>query len=89
MENRLGISKFAVVLAWMCVFAPSCAAMAQFHDEQDYLRRKFREDVTDRTTGVGLDALKIEANRIVAAEKDRLPWCIVKAHKTSIRTRFQ
>ena len=59
---------------------PGGAVAAQLHGEQDYLRRKFREDVTDRTTGIGLDALKNEANRIVAAEKDRLPWCIVKAH---------
>lgn len=49
-------------------------------DSEVYLRRKFRQDVTDRATGIGLDALKKEANRIVAAEKDRLPWCIVKAH---------
>lgn len=58
-------------------------------DADTYLRRKFREDVTDRTTGIGLRELKTEAERIVVAEKDRLPWCVVKAHKTSIRTRFQ
>ena len=56
------------------------AQLVQGDDEQDYLRRKFREDVTDGTTGIGLDALKAEAERLVAAEKDSLPWCIVKAH---------
>ena len=58
----------------------SFSASAAFDDDVAYLRRKFREDVTDRTTGIGLDALKAEAARIVAEEKDRLPWCMVKAH---------
>ena len=49
-------------------------------DDLPYLRGKFRGDVTDRSTGLGLDALKAEAERIVASEKDREPWCIVKAH---------
>ncbi len=49
-------------------------------DDLPYLRRKFREDVTDKSTGLGLDALKAEAERIVASEKDREPWSIVKAH---------
>ena len=49
-------------------------------DDLDYLRRKFREDVTDRSTGLGLKELKAEAQKIVDAEKDREPWCIVKAH---------
>ena len=51
-----------------------------FNDDSVYLRLKFRGDVTDRSTGLGLDALKAEAERIVASEKDREPWCIVKAH---------
>ena len=49
-------------------------------EDQDYLQRKFREDATDRATGIGLEALKAEARRIVAAEKGVEPWCIVKAH---------
>ena len=51
-----------------------------FDQDLPYLRDKWRGDVTDRSTGLGLDALKAEAERIVAAEKDREPWCIVKAH---------
>ncbi len=31
-----------------------------FNDELPYLRRKFREDVTDRSTGLGLEALKAD-----------------------------
>ena len=49
-------------------------------DDLAYLRGKWRGDVTDKTTGIGIAELKKEAERIVAAEKDRLPWCIVKAH---------
>ena len=51
-----------------------------FDQDLPYLRGKWRGDVTNRSTGLGLDALKAEAERIVAAEKDREPWCIVKAH---------
>lgn len=49
-------------------------------DELPYLRAKWRGDVTDPSTGIGLNALKAEAGRIVADEKDTEPWCIVKAH---------
>ncbi len=45
-----------------------------------YLRGKWRGDVTDPLTGLGLEELKAEALRIVEAEKDREPWCLVKAH---------
>ena len=51
-----------------------------FDQDLPYLRGKWRGDVTDRSTGLGLDALKAEAERIVADERDREPWCIVKAH---------
>ena len=47
--------------------------------ELDYLRRKWREDVTDPATGVGLDELKRLAAELVAARKDAVPWCRVKA----------
>ena len=51
-----------------------------FDQDLPYLRGKWRGDMTDRSTGLGLDALKAEAERIASAEKDREPWCIVKAH---------
>ena len=47
-------------------------------DERGYLRRKWREDVTDPATGVGLAELKRLAAELVAARKGR-PWCRVKA----------
>ena len=56
------------------------ARAGTFEDDLPYLRGKWRGDVTDRSTGLGLQALKAEAQRIVDAEKDREPWCIVKAH---------
>ena len=55
-------------------------AVGAFEDDVAYLRGKWRGDVTDRTTGLGLQELKAEAQRIVDAEKDRVPWCLVKAH---------
>ena len=45
----------------------------------DYLRRKWREDVTDPRTGLGLEALKAEARRLAAELKGREPWPVVKA----------
>ena len=45
----------------------------------DYLRRKWREDVTDSSTGVDLAELKRLAVELVAARKGRVPWCRVKA----------
>ena len=45
----------------------------------DYLRRKWREDVTDSRTGLGLEALKAETRKLAAELKDREPWPLVKA----------
>ena len=50
-----------------------------FRDDADYLRRKFREDVTDRSTGLGLPELKREARQVAEELRGREPWCIVKA----------
>ena len=54
--------------------------VADINDADTYLRRKFRQDVTDRTTGLGLDALKVRLAEIV---RDGLeagdPWRIIKA----------
>ncbi len=58
----------------------SRGSVREFRDERDYLRRKFREDVTDRSTGLGLAALKSEADRMVAELKGKESWCLVKAH---------
>ena len=55
-------------------------AVGASEDDVPYLRGKWRGDVTDRTTGLGLQELKVEAQKIVDAEKDRMPWCLVKAH---------
>ena len=49
-------------------------------DVDTYLRRKFRQDVTDRTTGLGIDALKDLLEAIVAEGKiGGEPWRITKA----------
>ena len=49
-------------------------------DADTYLRRKFRQDVTDKTTGVGVEALKKILAEIVAAGKaSGESWRITKA----------
>ena len=58
----------------------SCVVGAGFDDDVPYLRGKWRGDVTDKSTGIGLKELKAAADGIVAAEKGKVPWCLVKAH---------
>ncbi len=70
------MKRFLAFLFCIC----SCAAGAGFDDDVPYLRGKWRGDATDRATGIGLEELKAEADRIVSAEKDKVPWCLVKAH---------
>ena len=49
-------------------------------DADTYLRRKFRQDVTDKTTGVGVEALKKILAEIVASGKaSGESWRITKA----------
>ena len=49
-------------------------------DSDTYLRRKFRQDVTDKTTGVGVEALKKILAEIVASGKaSGESWRITKA----------
>lgn len=47
--------------------------------KSEYLLRKFREDVTDPGTGLGLEALKTGAGEIVAEYEDKEPFVSVKA----------
>ena len=70
------MKRFLAFLFCIC----SCAAGAGFDDDVPYLRGKWRGDATDRATGIGLEELKAEADRIVSAEKGKMPWCLVKAH---------
>ena len=51
---------FAIVLS-----AVPCLLFGAFEDDVPYLREKWRGDVTDRTTGLGLPELKAEAQRII------------------------
>jgi formate C-acetyltransferase len=49
-------------------------------DSDTYLRRKFRQDVTDKTTGIGTQAIKKRLAEIVAAGKaSGESWRITKA----------
>ena len=59
---------------------PHSCPKIPFSSDADYLRRKFREDVTDASTGLGLQALKANAWNMLATMKDREAWCLVKAH---------
>ena len=54
--------------------------VADIADADTYLRRKFRQDVTDPTTGVGADALKDMLSDIVTSGKmSGESWWITKA----------
>ncbi|MBR2714383.1 MAG: hypothetical protein IKB76_06385 [Kiritimatiellae bacterium] len=54
--------------------------VANIMDVDTYLRRKFRQDVTDKTTGVGVAALKKMLAEIVAAGKGSgESWYVTKA----------
>ena len=49
-------------------------------DTDTYLRRKFRQDVTDKTTGVGVDGLKkILADIMAEGKASGESWRITKA----------
>ena len=51
-----------------------------FKDDADYLRRKFREDVTDPKTGLGNAALQTGVARLAQDLKTNgVPWRMVKA----------
>lgn len=52
----------------------------QIADAKTYLRRKFRQDVTDPATGLGIDALKARLAELVReGGKTGEPWRITKA----------
>ena len=54
--------------------------VADITDVDTYLRRKFRQDVTDPATGVGADALKKVLSDIVASGRaSRESWWVTKA----------
>jgi len=52
---------------------------AAFADEWDYVRRKWREDVSDPSTGLGAKALRHDVETMLAADKKALPWAEAKA----------
>ena len=80
MEANMLTARGSCVIVLQIMIGPSMKSGQGTSDDLPYLRNKFRGDVTDRSTGLGLEALKAEAERIVASEKDREPWCLVKAH---------
>ena len=50
-----------------------------YRDDDDYLLRKFREDVTDRSTGLDNAALLAGVSNIVAKYEGTEPWRVTKA----------
>ena len=50
-----------------------------YRDDDDYLLRKFREDVTDRSTGLDNAALLAGATNVVAKYEGKEPWRVTKA----------
>ena len=70
-----------VFLRAVCVAALALTAGAEptFRDEWDYLKRKWREDVSDPSTGLGAAALRRELAERMPAWKAGLPWADAKA----------
>jgi len=79
-------------LGWRAFAAPACKQRSyvdttwwdpyveNITDTDTYLRRKFRQDVTDKTTGLGTQAIKKRLSEIVAAAKaSGESWRITKA----------
>lgn len=50
-----------------------------YKDDDDYLIRKFREDVTDRSTGLDNAALIVGVSNVVAKYEGTEPWRVTKA----------
>ena len=59
----------------VCVSALTSVAA----DEWDYVRRKWREDLSDPSTGLGAVALRTNLAERVAEWKTAMPWPVVKA----------
>jgi len=73
----------SLCLAAACLFgavAPCRGeASARFADEWDYLKRKWREDVSDPSTGLDAKALRKGVETMLASDKKTLPWADAKA----------
>ena len=62
------------------LFGASNPYVANFADADTYLRQKFRQDVTDRTTGFDNAGIKDELRKIIAeGAKSGEPWRMTKA----------
>ena len=53
--------------------------LAEATDDVTYLRRKFRQDMTDEGTGLGLAELKAGVAKLAAARPSDEPWVTTKA----------
>lgn len=94
MNRSTRIRPVYLLSAVMLVFVPS-AVQAAYHaktgrlpigcvpgvykDDDDYLLRKFREDVTDRSTGLDNAALIAGVSNVVAKYEGTEPWRVTKA----------
>ena len=91
--NRVGLGAIAVVLvAWSASAAPERKQrnyldttwwdpyVENIADEDTYIRRKFRQDVTDKSTGISQDAIGKRLEEIVAeAKASGESWRVTKA----------
>lgn len=74
----VGLAYPLLATAWPPTdFAPG--PFRRFANSADYLRRKFREDVTDPATGLDRLALEKGAWRIYEELQGKECWCVVKA----------
>ena len=92
-KKFIGGMAATVALGWRGAFAAPARRQRNYEDMtwwdpyvenitdvDTYLRRKFRQDVTDKTTGVGVEALKKILAEIVAAGKaSGESWYVTKA----------
>ena len=63
----------------VCLSMIGLFAIAAEADERDYLRRKWREDMSDPSTGLAAEALRIELAKRLPEWKRTLPWTEAKA----------
>ena len=70
-----------LVAGMMVVMAGVGLAMAEpvFKDEWDYLKRKWREDLSDPSTGLDAAALRTELAKAIPEWKKTMPWADAKA----------
>ena len=78
-SNRWNFVKGVVSAVALTAIVGTALATPTFADEWDYLKRKWREDVSDPSTGLAAPALRAEIEKAMPQWKAELPWPDAKA----------